>query len=156
MRSRSVVSRLALAMVMIASTLAIACATSNVNIPNESVELAQIRRVEADFTKVLDAAIRTQIAGGRSGIELADKATDNETGEKDESGRPVIIRQKFYRLHGLGRELTVFELQRIREALQLRVDEAYAAGSLANFPDLASLRVSNGVIEGSINRGAGR
>lgn len=148
------VSRLSLALIIVGSTLAITCATNTARIPNESVELAQIRRVEANFTRILDAGIRTQLAGGRSAIVVADEhATGNETGERDESGSPIILRHKIYRFD-TGRELTVRELQRLRAGLQLRVDEAYAAGSLANFSDLSSLRVSGTAIEGTLSGGA--
>ena len=156
------VSRLFLALAILASTLAIACASgTGGTIPNESVQLRQIRNVEAKFDRILDVAIRTQLAGGRAAIVADEMATNNETGEVDESGRQLVFRQRLHRLQRLtGTELTTLDLQRLRTALHLRVDEAYAAQSdLSRFSDLTSLSVGADAITGSLNaptQGLGR
>lgn len=149
--SKRVGARLLLGLVIAGSTLIITCATRS-SIPNETVQLSQIRNVEARFDRILDVAIRTQLAGGRSAIVADEFATSNETGEVDESGRNRVFgkRLKYWRV--TGEELTVNELQRLRTALHFRVDEAYATrGDLARFSDLTSLTVSRDGITGSLN-----
>jgi hypothetical protein len=152
-----VFSRLSLVLVIGASTLAITCTTGGGRIPNESVQLAQIRSIEAKLDRAIDLAIRTQLSGGNAQFVAADIAENNENGQVDESGRgPVLFRHSVAFADRLkGHEITTPELQRLRAGLALRIDEAYAAkGDLAQFSDLTSLTNSSGVFTGSINRPA--
>jgi hypothetical protein len=153
--SRAVGSRLSLAFIIVASTLAITCA-SGTRIPNEPVQLANIRNVEAKLDRVLAAGIRGGLIGGRTAIVADEMATRNETGEVDESGRIRIFTRRLRYFRVTGPELTVSDLQRLRSALHLRVDEAYAArGDLAKFSDLSSLSVGADAIAHSLNAPAG-
>jgi hypothetical protein len=151
--SKRVVSRLSLALTIVASTLAITCASGGGGIPNESVQLTQIRGVEAKLDRLLDVGIRTQLAGGRSGIVADEFASGNPNGEIDESGRQIIFRQKLAIGQKLtGVEVTTQNLQRLRAGLHLRVDEAYAArGDLSKFSDLTSLTAGADGFAQSIN-----
>ena len=151
--SQGVVSRLLLALAIVASTLAIACASGTGTIPNESVQLRQIRNVEAKFDRILDVAIRTQLAGGRAAIVADEIATNNENGELAEM--PSFRNRLAVPQRVNGPELTLTDLQRLRTTLHLRVDEAYAAkGDLSKFSDLTSLNVGTDAITGSLNRPA--
>jgi hypothetical protein len=152
--SRETVSRLALALIIAASTLAICCASGGGSIPNESVQLAQIRGIETRLDQVLDVAIRTQLSGGRAAIVADDIATNAVNGDVAEI---PIFRHKLYRLARVsGTELTLPALQQLRANLKLRVDEAYAAkGDLSKYSDLTSLTSGADGFAQSINKSAG-
>lgn len=153
--SRPVASRLSLALVIAGSTLAITCA-SRVGIQNEPVQLASIRKVEASFDRILDVGIRNGLLGGRTGIGMDTDEMGGPLNEDPNSGVRIFNKRlRFYVAQVIGRELTVAQLQRLRTALHLRVDEAYASrGDLTNFADLKSLNISGNAISGSLNQPA--
>ena len=152
--SKAVAPRLSLALVIAGSTLAITCA-SRTSIQNEPVQLASIRRVEAKLDRLVDTGIRNGLLGGRTAFVADEFATNNVNGELDESGRQRIFSKRLRYWRVTGQELTVPELQRIRTALHLRVDQAYASrGDLANFADLQSLKIDANGIAGSLNNAA--
>src|SRR4051794_23404822 len=67
--SRKVRSQLSLALLIAASSAAIACySTSGWQVPGETVQLREIRAAEARLDVLIDNSIRGQLAGGRGGL----------------------------------------------------------------------------------------
>jgi hypothetical protein len=128
--------------------LVITC-RSGARIQNEPVQLANIRRVEAQFDRILDTGIRNGLLTGITGI-----VSDEMGGplNEDPNSGHLIFNKKLQFYVVTGPELTVTQLQRLRTTLHLRVDEAYGArGDLTNFADLKALNVSANSVTGSLS-----
>lgn len=151
--SRKVRSQLSLALLIAASSAAIACySTRGWQIPGETVQLRQIRVAEQRLDVLIDNSIRAQLSGGRGGLSY--EGDESLGGPRAEEG-PKLFDNIIRGPRLTDKDIPVNDLQQLRNLIHLRVDEAYAAkGDLSRFTDLTSLRVGADAVACSINRPA--